>query len=164
MHHLRTFEDLDTSTLLKDLKTVGFEGLESVFIQTISAGEGSFDCWILVAKNEAQMVEMLLDHDMISPITFGRRISSDIQKKQSVVALLQELYQTPDSDLIHFRVFKGVELQPSVKEPMLVCFQGFDFYKSINLLETYYTNIREVLEEDLKKDWGNNLYVQKWGK
>jgi hypothetical protein len=30
-----------------------------------------------------------------------------------------------------------------------------------NLLETYYTNIREVMEEDLKKDWGNNLYVQK---
>lgn len=165
MKHIFEYDDSDIKGLMKDLKNIGMNDLQTVFIQTISKYEGSFDCWIAVGKSEEQIIEMLLDVDMVSPISIGQRVKKELVESKTVNGLLQKAYNNQyESDLVHFKVFYGLELQPSVKNPMLVCFQGFEFYKSINLLETYYTNIQEVLDQDLKKDWGNNLIVQKWGK
>jgi hypothetical protein len=163
MKHIKLFENSE-SDLLRDLKNVGFERLESLFIQTISKAEGSFDCWIVVAKNEDQMIEMLLDVDMVSPVAFGVRASytGSSKRPQSVVDLLAEISRKDEYDMADFKIFRGLELRSSVNTPMLVSFIGNDFYKSITLLETYYTNIREVMEQQLKSEWGNNLYVQKW--
>lgn len=165
MKHLLEFEDSEIKSLMRDLRSLGLNDLESMFIQTISSKEGDFDCWILVAKDDQQMVDMLLDVDLITPVPFGQRVSYDngsITKPRSVVDLLRNL-SVADGGLADFKVFPGLELKPTVKSPMLVCFQGNDFYKSINLLETYYTNIQEIMTAKLKSEWGNNLHVQKWG-
>lgn len=165
MKHLLEFEDSEIKSLMGDLRSLGLNDLESMFIQTISSKEGDFDCWILVAKDDQQMVDMLLDVDLITPVPFGQRVLYDngsITKPRSVVDLLRNL-SVADGGLADFKIFPGLELKPTVKSPMLVCFQGNDFYKSINLLETYYTNIQEIMTAKLKSEWGNNLHVQKWG-
>jgi hypothetical protein len=162
--HLLEYEDSEIKGLMGDLRSIGLNDLESILIQTISKGEGSFDCWILVAKDDEQMVDMLLDVELVSPVEFGYRVSyanGSIKKPRSVVDLLRGL-SYGDKDIASFKIFTGLDLKPSVKSPMLVCFQGNDFYKSINLLETYYTNVREVMNAKLKSEWGNNLHVQKW--
>jgi len=164
MKHLYEYEDSDVRDLMQNLKDIGINDLQSVFIQTISKGEESFDCWILVGKDEEQMVEMLLDDDMVSPIPVSLRSRFSGTKTLSDLFLSSSNLRVSDSDLIHFTFFRDLELRPSVKEPMLVCFHGNEFYRSINLLETYYTNIQDVMYEKLRADWGNNLYVQKWGK
>jgi hypothetical protein len=165
MKHLQKFEAEDPRKLLTGLRSLGFEDMQSVFIQTWTGQEESeFSGWILVGRNVDHMIEILLDPDMVSPIPSSLRSyitrSAKEQPFGTVAEVLNFVYNK-DEYLCGFRVFDNLRLQPQVNSPMLVAFVANDFYRSISLLETYYTNIAEEMEKQCKVDWFNNLYVQK---
>lgn len=160
MKHLKAFESRED--LLSGMRSMGFNPLKGIVIQYVTQDEEEpFNNWIIIGKDEEEIIRMITEHGAISPVPITVR--NPTRSMKSIQDVMLHAFKYSDW-LLQYWIFDGFEVNPSVTGSVIVRTSGRDPYRTQKIMESYFTNAKDVIMSKLAESWEEELEIIPWPK
>lgn len=159
---MMSLDEDDESSLLADLRSLGFDDLKGYLIQYVTMGY--YGWYVYIAKDEQAVIDMILFEPSFSgtkwpkvPISPIWENEKSVLRKKSPKTISECMNFAYINDMVStYNVYTDLTVSDKITSPHWAAFSGFDPYETIKTFSLYFKgDLSSVIKDP---EFGDHFY------